>query len=270
MTYRAPTFLAAALAITFVSAEAAAQERPLRQLCVDRPGKDTPACTVDRGHALIELGAFGHRRGPGAEDEYAIGALLARYGVTDNAELQLSFNPYNFVHSFDLMGRRQSLEGAGDLTVAMRRNFLNPDGSGLSVAGQIFVTAPTGTDGIGAGSWEGGIIIPVSFELSDVLNLTIDPELDIKANESGGEHHFAYVGVVSISRDLGSGVTGSAEIWSMVDRDPDQHTTEASFDVMLAWAPKRHENLQFDVEVDLGLTHATSAVEIQAGATARF
>lgn len=43
------------------------------------------------------------------------------------------------------------------------------------------MTAPIGKDGVGAGAWEGGVIIPVSIDLSDRLNLTID--------EDAGGHH---------------------------------------------------------------------------------
>lgn len=271
MSDRTPFLVAIILAAGFAAVPAAAQVAPLRELCVDRPGKDTPPCIVDKWHAVIEMGAFSYERGPEGASSYAFGAILARFGVTDRAELQVAYTPYSLVKMTDAnTGQRQNLDGAGDLTVAVRRNFRTPDGSGVSIAGQVFVTAPTGKGGIGAGAWEGGVIIPVSFELSDALSLTLDPEVDIRGNENGGGHHIAYAGVVSISHYLGSGVTGSAEIWSMIDRDPDQPTTEASFDLMIAWVPVQRNNLQFDLEADLGLTRATPAIVVQAGLALRF
>ena len=37
--------------LLLLCASAAARAEDLRDFCVDRPGLDTPACTIDRGHA---------------------------------------------------------------------------------------------------------------------------------------------------------------------------------------------------------------------------
>jgi hypothetical protein len=42
--------------------------------------------------------------------------------------------------------------------------------------------------------------------------LTLDAEIDLRANEVGRGHHLALAGVASVSRDLGSAFEGSAEI----------------------------------------------------------
>lgn len=249
---------------------ALAQAPDLRELCVDRPGKDTPPCIVDKGHAILEFGTVRFAREDGVS-QYDLGETLIRVGLTDTIEAQLDFTPYSIVRFRDpATGRRTTVKGAGDLTGAVKVNLLNPDGSGTSVAAQLFVTAPTGKDGIGAGGWEGGLIIPLSFELSDKVQLTLNPELDIVRNESGGGTHFAYVGVASLSRDLGGGFEGSAEIWTLVDHDPAGHSTQASFDLSMAWTPEQRPNLQFDAEVDIGLTDATPGIEATAGIAYRF
>jgi len=251
---------------------AAAQTEPLRDLCIDRPGKDTPPCIVDKGHAVVEVGAFSYSHEDETDrSEYEFGETVVRFGLTDTAELQLGFTPYSVVRLTDeSTGRRPTLAGVGDVNGALKVNFLNPDGSGTSVAAQAFVTAPTGKDEIGAGAWEAGLIIPVAFELSEKVGLTLDPEIDVRADERGDGHHLAYAGVISLSRELGSGLEGSAEIWSMVDHDPAGHTTQASFDLSFSWTPEGRSNLQFDAEADLGLTSETPAVAAAAGIAYRF
>lgn len=251
---------------------ALAQSSSLRELCIDRPGKDTPPCIVDKGHFIIETGALRYSHSKEADtSEYELGETRMRFGVTDTAELQLGWMPYNIVRTRDeTTGGRRTIKGVGDLTGAVKVNFRNPDGSGTSVAAQAFVTAPIAKDGIGAGAWEGGLIIPVAFELSDDFSVTLDPEIDVKANESSSGHHLAYAGTASLSRDLGSGVAGSVEIWSMFDEAPAKHRTEASFDVSLGWTPEGSSNLQFDAEIDFGLTSATPGVETTAGIAYRF
>ncbi|NWM25056.1 transporter, partial [Escherichia coli] len=47
------SFLLAAATIAGIGS---AQAQDLRPLCPDRPGLDTPACTVDQGHFIVESG----------------------------------------------------------------------------------------------------------------------------------------------------------------------------------------------------------------------
>jgi hypothetical protein len=247
---------------------------PLRELCADRPGKDTPPCTVDAGRVMVEIGAaaFTHDESAGIQTSgSAFADVLARFGLTERSEFQLGFTPYAIIRRESRStGQRTTTKGAGDMTAALKFNLRNPDGSGTSLAVQAFVTAPTGKEGIGSDDWEGGLIIPISFELSDKWGLSLDPEVDIRADEDGNGHHLALAGVVSLSRDLGGGVEASAEIWSMVDKDPRGDTTQASFDLSLAWTPRASPDLQIDAQVDLGLTSLTPDLAAAIGFAAHI
>jgi len=269
-----PLFAAAAAAAATLLGAAPASAAELRELCIDRPGKDTPPCTVDKGHLVVEVGAFSLSRLSNAEERTTssgLGETALRLGVTDRSEVQLSFLPYSVVRERDrTTGERRTFRGAGDLVGAYKLNFANPDGQGTSVAAQLFVSAPVGKDGVDSGAWEGGLIVPVSFELPDDWSLTLNPEVDWRADEDGRGHHRAYVGVASLGRELVPGVEGSAEIWASRDQDPSGHRTEASADFALAWQPRQTRNLQFDAEVDLGLTRATADVEVAFGVATRF
>ena len=258
--------------LPLAAAPAASEE--LRELCVDRPGKDTPPCIVDVGHAVVEVGAVGFSRenaGGATTRSYGFGDALVRLGLTERSEVQLEFAPYNIVRTRNTAtGERHTVRGVGDLVGAFKYNFANPDGSGTSAAAQLLVSAPTGRDGIGSGAWEARAIVPVSFELSDTWSLTLDPEVDWLGDEDGSGHHVAWAGVASLGRDLGGGLEGSVELWGSVDRDPAGHRTEASADVALAWVPATNDNLQFDAEVDFGLTHDTPGIEAAVGVAYRF
>lgn len=259
-------------AVAGLSVPAAGEE--LRELCVDRPGKDTPPCIVDAGHVIVEVGAleFSREKDEGEKSRsYTFGDTLVRLGVSERSEVQLGFAPYNIVRTRDrATGERRTTRGIGDLVAGYKYNFANPDGSDTSAAAQLFVSAPTGRDEIGAGTWEGGIIIPVSFELSDEWSLTLDPEVDWRGDEDGHGHHVAWAGVASLGRDLGGGLEASAELWASVDQDPMGDRTEASADVALAWIPETNQNLQFDAELDVGLTRDTPGLEAAVGVAYRF
>jgi len=246
----------------------------LRELCVDRPGKDTPPCIVDVGHPVVEVGGVEFSRDTDGGDRtvsYSVADTLLRLGVTDRSEVQFGFTPHTILHERDGgTGERRTVRGAGDLVGAYKVNFANPDGQGTSIAAQLFVSAPVGRDGIGSGAWEGGLVVPVSVELPAGLSLTVDPEVDWRGDGDGDGHHLAWAGVASLSHDLGGGVEGSAELWTRLDRDPAGYRREASADLSLAWAPPSSENLQFDAEVDLGLTRDTADIEAAVGVAYRF
>ena len=247
---------------------AALAEQPV-DFCPDRPGKDTPPCIVDKGHVMIETSAINYSRERDGS-QYEIGETLMRYGLTDRVELQLGLIPFAIAHLKTESGVDKTLRGAGDLTGAAKVNLLNPSGNDTSVAVQAFVTAPTGKRGIGDGEWQGGVLVPISLELTDSTGLALTPEVDILANEEGGGHHVALTGVASLNREIADGLEGSVEIWSRVHREPENKRTEASLDLALAWQPDEQKPVQFDVEVDLGLNHDTPTAEMSAGIAVRF
>ncbi len=76
-------FMVAALAAS-VPAEAGEG----RDLCPDRPGLGTPACTVDEGDIVLELGIgdwTSDRSGPERVDIVLAGDALLRVGLTSSA-----------------------------------------------------------------------------------------------------------------------------------------------------------------------------------------
>lgn len=261
--------LAVVAAVLLGLASPAEGAEPLRPFCPDRPGKDTPPCIVDEGHLVVEASPLTFSKEEDGE-VYAVGDVAIRFGLAERVELSLAWTPLVVARLDQPDGDRRTLRGIGDLTGAVKLNLRNPDGEGSSVAVQAFITAPTAKDEIGSGTWEGGVLVPLSFALTDTLGLSLVPEIDLLANEEGKGRHLAVTGVASLSRDLGRGVEASVELWSSLHREPNNRRTEASFDLALAWQPEKRENLQFDLEVDLGLTRATPAVEITAGVATRF
>ncbi|MBT9470454.1 MAG: transporter [Pseudomonadota bacterium] len=262
--------LAGAALASLSLAAAQAQGAPERRdFCADRPGKGSPSCVIDPGVFQAEVGAFDasfQRSGPGSSDTYAIGELELRLGLTPTTEGQIAWTPYTQVRDRS-GGQSVRTEGVGDVTFALRRSLKNPDGSGVSVALQPFVSAPTGKSGIGAGAWQGGLIAPISVPLSADISLALAPEFDVVADADGHGSHLGWVGVVGISRSFGALSLG-AELWAAVDDDPAERTTQASFDLTLAWTPV--DDLQFDFGVNAGLTRDTPDLQVGAGIARRF
>jgi len=253
-----------------LAAPAAAQD--LRPLCADRPGLETPACTVDAGHVQVELGLGDWILNRGADvrtDTILAGDILARIGLTGNLEARLGWTAYGHQRERDrTTGAVDRTARTGDVTIGFKQNLRNPDGSGLSIALLPYATLPVGRGPIGAGDWGAGLIGSISYELSDTLQVVASPEIDAAVDEDGDGRHLAYGGEVGLSGTLTDALSATVDVELLRDRDPGQHSTKALAGVSLAWQPQKL--LQFDVGSNVGLNHASADVEVYVGVTRKF
>jgi hypothetical protein len=244
---------------------AAAHAQDLRDFCAERPGKATPPCIMDLGHVQAEVGLFDEtaQRGGGVhEDDYALGALELRFGISRGAELEAGWTPV-------IVARASGghTTGVGDATLGVRTALTDPDKDGFAVSIQGFVTVPTATRGLGAGGWAGGVRLPVSAPLGEDLDLSLTPEADIVRDADGRGTHLGLAGAVGVSRGFGR-LTLGAELWGQMDDDPADRTWQASAD--LSAAVTVGANAQLDAGVNLGLNRTTPDVEVYAGVARRF
>lgn len=243
----------------------------LRDFCPDRPGRDTPACVVDVGHVIVETGLdwTRDRTRTSTTTMLAVADTMVRAGVTDHLEIYAEWSPYNRVEVRPRGGRTTTVHGVGDVTLGVKQSLLHPDGKGLSIAVQPFVTAPTAKDAIGDGKWTQGLIVPVTLELADEIEFSLSPEIDRLPDSDGHGHHAQYVNVASISRQIGT-VTPGVELYVSRDDDPGNRSTQATADVFAAWIPASAPNLQFDAGAYIGLNRATPDIELLIGVARRF
>lgn len=256
---------------SLVPAQAAADE--LRDFCADRPGLGTPTCIVDRGHVVVETGIVDwtrERDGPSRSDTVVVGSLLVRYGLTDTLEAQIGWDGYNFSRLQDVGSglSAERIDGASDMTFALRQSLRNPDGSGFSVAVMPYLTAPTGSDSFTAGDWGGGVIVPISLDLGHGLSLGLSPRIDASVDGDGDGRHLAFGSVIGLGFALSETVSAALETSVVRDDDPYSPTTEALAGLAFAWQPV--ENLQFDLGVVAGLNSDSPDAEVYAGVARRF
>jgi hypothetical protein len=260
-------FAASTLAI---SAPALAQD--LRDFCPDRPGLDTPPCTVDPGHTIVEVGAVDWTLDKDSEartDTITAGDLLIRYGVADHAEVRFGWTVFGTQRTRDRASGAVSREsGTGDVELGLRRNLSNPDGSGFSVALMPFATLPTGGHAIGAGDWGAGLVAPLSYDLGHGVKATLTPEIEAAVDEDRHGRHLAYGSVAGVGIDLSKSVTGTLEVEALRDQDPAGHATEAMASASIAWQPT--DDLQFDAGVVAGLNNDSPDAELYLGVARRF
>jgi len=245
------------LAPLLLFAGGARAETP-RDFCPDRPGLGTPPCTIDPGRLAVESGLLDWTRDEG-EDDLAAGDLLVRYGLTDRLEMQLGWTAF-----VDAGGR----SGTGDLFVALRRNLHDPDGSGFSVAVMPYATLPTASNGVGAGDWGAGVLVPMSYALPGGIGLELTGEADAAVDEDGDGRHFAYGAILGLDMPVSDAVEATVELSAKRDRDPAGATTELLAGLSADWKPA--ENLQLDIGANAGLNRASPDLELYVGIARRF
>jgi len=246
----------------------------LRELCSDRPGKATPACTLDPGHVEYEtsLADWTRDRSGGArEDTLLVADSLPRIGLTSDTEAQIGWTPWGHVRTHEPGGAITKMSGAGDVTLALRHNLRNPDGSGTSIAFQPFVSLPTGGKAISDGDWGAGLTVPVSFSLPHDMQFAVVPTAEAAVDADGTGRHSAYELATALTAPLGdNGLSASVEFWGQRDNDPSGHSSQYSADVMGIWQPKQLANVQFDIGSYVGLNRNTPDIQLLGGVAIRF
>lgn len=241
-----------------------------RDYCPDRPGIGTPACTMAPGTVSVETSIADWTRDdqPGSrQDTVLIGDTLVRVGLSDAIEARVGWTPFGHDRVRDAAGV-ESANRVGDVSLGVKANLRNPDGSGLSVAALPFMTLPVGRTPIGDGDWGAGFLLPITHDLSDAVSLAVNPEVDAAVDGDGHGRHLAYSLAGGLAFKLNPAFTLTGEMQALRDRDPGGHATQALAALSLAWSAT--DDLQFDLFGAGGLNHDTPGARIYAGIARRF
>ncbi len=235
----------------------------LRTPCFDRPGRLTPPCIVDAGHVAVEIGVadFSHdRRAAATSDTLTLADTVVRLGLTSHLEAIGAWSPYERIAVHPRSDATSVDHGSGDFSFGLKQSLLAPDGQGVSIALQPFASVDHGT-------WTEGLIVPASIALPHDVTLGLTGEVDRLPGDHG--HHAAYTGIVGLSRQFGA-VTPGVELYLSRDDDPGDHATDATADLFVAYIPPTAPTLQFDGEVEVGISRTAPDVAVSIGVAKRF
>ncbi len=243
-----------------------------RDYCPDRPGIGTPPCTIEPGKLSVEMSAgdWTLENEPDARTDTILAADLAlRYGIADHTELRLAWTPYGHVRSRDkASGEIDRMDSTGDVVIGLKRNLVDPEGKGFSIALLPSVSLPTGGQAIGAGDWGASLLVPLSVPLGSVVSLGLTPEVDAAVDEDRHGRHLAYdlAGGFSIAATDHLNLALEAEV--LRDEDPAGATTQAiagaALGLMLG------DDLQIDAGSEVGLNDETPDLRLYVGLSRRF
>jgi hypothetical protein len=259
--------LAGSIGLTLSAAASAADEQPI---CADRPGKSTPVCTVPAGHWQIETGFadWSLQKSVGERDSsLVIGETTFVYGLTASSDIEVDVTPWQRATSSG-GGSHERASGFGDLRVLYKQQ-LTGDDAAVQVAAVPFLKIPTARRPLGNGKLEGGLLIPIDYDIPrSSLSIETTPEVDWAADADGHGHHAAMVQVVSLGWQATEKLNLSAELWGQWDWDPSGTTRQASADGAVAYLLSN--DVQLDAGANFGLNRVTPDVELYGGLSVRF
>lgn len=243
-----------------------------RDYCPDRPGIGTPPCTIEPGKLSAEVSGVDWTlvKAPDARtDTILAGDLALRYGIADHAELRLGWTPYGHVRSRDIAaGAIDRQSGVGDVIIGLKRNLVDPEGKGFSIALLPSVSLPIGGQAIGAGDWGASFAVPLSVPLSDAVSFGLTPQVDAAVDQDRHGRHLSYdlAGGFSIAATDRLNLAIEAEV--LRDDDPAGATTQAiagaSAGLMLG------DEFQIDAGSEVGLNGDTPDLRLYVGVSRRF
>jgi hypothetical protein len=272
MSARNKAELIGAIAVLLVlgSAHANADEG-LPAICTDRPTKSNFACTVEPGHFQYEADLFNattySNKGTSTETWLILNPTL-KYGIAPGIDIEGSFSPFARVRNNDASAASSEITGPSDFTVRLKYQFLDADESRLQATLLPYLKAPTARLGIGNGAWEGGLLLPVNYKLTDTITLTSVPELDILKNSLNDGRHAATTQLVNVGIALPGNFTLYAELWGAWNFDPAGTVEQFSADTALAYAVTPY--LQLDAGLNFGLNAVTPDVQGYLGISQKF
>ncbi|TPG11991.1 transporter [Sphingomonas oligophenolica] len=262
--------IAVALATVLAALPAAAMAQD-DAYCPERPGINTPPCVTPPGRVSVETAIVDWTRddSDGARnDSVAIGDTLVRVGLTDRVEARVGWLPFGHSYARDA-GSIATADRVGDVSLGVKALLTDPDGGGaLAVAVLPFATLPVGRTPIGAGDWGAGVLLPISYSLTDKVALALTPEVDAAVDGDGDGRHLAYSAAAGLSYALTDALTATGEVQALRDDDPAGHATQTV--AALSFAYLATPDTQFDIFAAAGLNRNTPDAELYAGIAHRF
>lgn len=257
------------LAALLLAFPAWAEEKP-RDYCPDRPGIGSPACTIDAGRASVETALADwtlDRQSGDRSDTVLIGDTLVRIGLTHDVEAQIGWTPAGVVRDRSGSAVTRATR-VGDVTLGFKANLASPDGEGFAVAVQPFVTLPVGRTPVGTGDWGAGLVVPLTYDLSNMVNVQLMPGVEAVVDQDGRGRHFFMSVTVGLGVQLTDRLTLGIEGQALRDDDPMGRTTQGR--ASLSFAYKVSDDFQLDIGGVAGLNRAAPDVEIYTGISRRF
>lgn len=247
----------------------------MREMSTDRPDKTESAYTVDAGHFQIESDlvafSFDHDTSGGADTratDWTAGTLNLKAGLCNFSDLQVILSPYSRLRSDDrIAGTINRQSGFGDIITRLKVSLWGNDGGACAGAIMPYVKWPASQNNIGNSAIEGGVIVPVGFELPGGWSSAVMTEIDWVRDSAGADYHPEFVNSITFAHDIVGNLAGFVEFFSLASAE-NGVPWEGTLDLGLTYAIS--ENVQLDGGIYIGVTKSAPDWSPFLGFSVRF
>jgi hypothetical protein len=246
----------------------------MREFNPNRPDSTEGPYTIDAGHFQMESSfaeyTLTHSAGtPFGERVQTLSVMPTdfRIGVLTQVEADVILTPllYQQVHSGSAT---HHADGFGDTQLRASINLLGNDGGTIALGVIPFITFPTASHsrGLGTGHVQGGVILPLQFNLPHDFDLGTMAELDIDRNDANTDYGFAFIHSIVLGHPIWGPVGGYIEYVGVAPHRL-METYQAFADTGVTWLVV--PDVQLDCGVQFGLSQNTPDYTVVAGITVR-
>jgi hypothetical protein len=247
----------------------------MREISTDRPDKTESPYTVDAGHFQIEsdLVVFegDHDRASGADtrgETFGFVTLNLKAGLCNFSDFQVVLNPYTRVRTDDrVAGAIERQSGFGDVVTRLKVNLWGNDGGKCAGAVMPYVKWPTSQDHLGNSAIEGGVIVPVAFELGAGFSAAVMTEFDWIRDAGSADYHPEFINSITFARDIVGNLGGFVEFFSLVSTETGSEWV-GTVDLGLTYGIT--DDMQVDAGVYIGVTDSAPDIAPFLGFSVRF
>ena len=247
----------------------------MRELSTDRPDKTESAYTVDSGHFQIEsdLFVYAHdhdtaNRANISGDAWSFATLNLKAGLCNFSDLQVVLFPYSQIRSDDrIEGTIGHQNGFGDVLTRLKVNLWGNDGGKTAGGIMPYVKWPTSQDDLGNRAIEGGVILPLAFELPAGFSGGAMTQFDWRQNGDSHDYHAEFINTVTMSHNIIGKLDGFVEFFSLVSAEGDARWI-GTFDFGFTYAITA--DMQLDAGAYVGVTKSAADIAPFLGFSVRF
>lgn len=226
----------------------------LRPLSTDRPDTTESARTVDAGHFQLEMDVARLTVDEGQKGVSFVASNL-KLGLTQFWDVQLVIEPLIGYEALPDYGF-----GYGDTTLRTKLNLFGND-EDIALALMPWMKFPTsgrrGNDAV-----EGGLIVPLGFDLPLEFSGSVMVEGDLMADAGGDGRHFELLTSASAGHEIHGPVAAFVEVAGVYSTEAD-----AGYALFVDGGPVVlvTDNVQLDAAAGVGLTDAADDFTVFSG-----
>lgn len=192
----------------------------MREMQTDRPDVTETPYTVDAGHIQIETDLFRLEKEKGEisnRNTYYFNQGNIKIGLLNSTSIQFGFQSYVVETRKELTnGDVDKTKGIGDINIRIKQNIIGNDGGNFALAILPFVKFPTATYTEDS-RYEGGVIIPMHYKLTDQWDLGSEIEADRKKDDDVNLMHTEILQSLSVTHGLSKRVDAIGETYYKYD-----------------------------------------------------